>query len=196
MDALTHAIESYTSLLATPFSEGMALQAIRLLAANLRAAVANSHNLAAMSAMLAGANIAGLAFSNTRLGNVHAMAHPLGAFWRIPHGVANALMLPHVMEYNAPACPQKMIDIAQAMGEPIAAIRSNGATDRDLAFHAAATVRRLIEDVGIPTRLRDLGVDKSSIPDMAADTMKSGNVLINPRKTTVNEIIGLLEKGW
>ncbi|HET7772098.1 MAG TPA: iron-containing alcohol dehydrogenase [Chloroflexota bacterium] len=195
MDALTHAIESYTSLLSTPISEGLALHAIRLLAANIRTAVANSHNVSAMNAMLVGANVAGLAFSNTRLGNVHACAHPLGAFWKIPHGVANALMLPHVMEFNALACPVKMIEIAQAMGEPMH-IGVGGQTEYDAALRAAVAVRRMMADVGIPQRLRDLGVDKASIPDMAQDAMKSANIAINPRKTTINEIIGLYERAW
>jgi alcohol dehydrogenase len=196
MDALTHAIESYTSLLSMPLSEGLALHAIRLIAANLRTAVANSHNVSAMNAMLVGANVAGLAFSNTRLGNVHAMAHPLGAFWKIPHGVANALMLPHVMEFNALATPLKMIEIAQAMGEPMAGIGLGGVTEYDAALRAPAAVRRLMADVGIPQRLRDLGVDKNSIPDMAQDAMKSANIAINPRKTTINEIIGLYERAY
>ena len=192
MDALTHAIESYTSLLATPLTEGLALHAIRLLAANIRAAVANSHNLAAMTAMLVGANVAGLAYSNTRLGNVHAMAHPLGAFWKIPHGVANALLLPHVMEFNALACPAKLLEIARAMGEPAPA----GLAEYDAALQAAAAVRRLERDLGLPERLRDLSVDRASIPDMAADAMKSANIAINPRKTTINELIGLLEQAY
>ena len=196
MDALTHAIESYTSLLSNPISEGLALHAIRLLAGNIRAAVANSHNVAAMSAMLVGANVAGLAFSNTRLGNVHAMAHPLGAFWHIPHGVANALMLPHVMEFNALAAPMKTIEIGQAMGEPIGLASLGGGTMHEAALRAVEAVRKLESDIGIPARLRDLGVDKKSIPDMAADAMKSANIAINPRKTTINEIIGLFEKAY
>lgn len=198
MDALTHAIESYTSLLSTPISEGLALHAIRLLSGSIRAAVANSHNLTAMSAMLVGANVAGLAFSNTRLGNVHALAHPLGAFWKIPHGVANALMLPHVMEFNALACPKKMIDLALALGEPPATlgIGTGAVTEYDAALQAAAAVRRMERDIGIPARLSDLGVDRSSIPDMAADAMKSANIAINPRKTTINELIGLLERAY
>ncbi len=198
MDALTHAIESYTSLLSTPISEGLALHAIRLLAGNIRVAVANSHNLEAMSAMLVGANVAGLAFSNTRLGNVHALAHPLGAFWKIPHGVANALMLPHVMEFNALGCPRKMIDIALALGEPppLLGIGTGAVTEYEAALRAAAAVRRLESDIGIPARLSDLGVDRGSIPDMAADAMKSANIAINPRKTTINELIGLLERAY
>jgi alcohol dehydrogenase len=195
MDALTHAIESYTSLLSTPLSEGLALHAIRLLSANIRTAVANSHNVAAMNGMLVGASVAGLAFSNTRLGNVHAMAHPLGAFWKIPHGVANALMLPHVMEFNALASPMKMIEIAQAMGEPLP-LGVGGLTEHEAGLRAPAAVRRMMADIGIPLRLRDLGVDKASIPDMAQDAMKSANIAINPRKTTINEIIGLYEKAW
>jgi alcohol dehydrogenase class IV len=198
MDALTHAIESYTSLLSSPLSEGLALHAIRLLAGSIRAAVANSNNLQAMADMLVGANVAGLAFSNTRLGNVHALAHPLGAFWKIPHGVANALMLPHVMEFNALASPRKMIDVGLALGEPPSTLGVGTAsiTDYEGALLAAGAVRRLERDIGIPERLSDLGVDRASIPDMAADAMKSANIAINPRKTTINELIGLLERAY
>ncbi|HEX2185974.1 MAG TPA: iron-containing alcohol dehydrogenase, partial [Chloroflexota bacterium] len=112
--------------------------------------------------------------------------------------VANALMLPHVMEFNAPACPRKMVDIALAMGEPPASLGIGNAlvTDYDAALKAAAAVRRLESDIGIPARLSDLGVDRASIPDMAADAMKSANIAINPRKTTVNEIIGLFERAY
>ncbi|HEX2513241.1 MAG TPA: iron-containing alcohol dehydrogenase [Chloroflexota bacterium] len=198
MDALTHAIESYTSLLSSPLSEGLALHAIRLLSGSIRAAVANSHNLGAMSAMLVGANVAGLAFSNTRLGNVHALAHPLGAFWKIPHGVANALMLPHVLEFNALACPRKMIDVALALGEPppTLGVGTGTVTEYEAGLHAAAAVRRLERDIGIPERLGDLGVDRASVPDMATDALKSANIAINPRKTTINELIGLFEKAF
>jgi alcohol dehydrogenase class IV len=193
MDALTHAIESYTSLLSTPISEGMALQAIRMIATHIRAAVANPRNLTAMNGLLIGANIAGLAFSNTRLGNVHATAHPLGAFWKIPHGVANAIMLPHVMEFNALACPLRMVEIAQAMGEPVAGMSMAGTTEHEAALRAVAAVRRLEADIGIPPNLGALGVDRASIPEMAADAMKSANIAINPRLTTINEIIRLYE---
>lgn len=189
MDALTHAIESYTSLLANPISEGLALHSIRLIGAHLRPAVANSHHVAAMSNMLLAANMAGLAFNNTRLGNVHAMAHPLGAFFHVPHGLANAIMLPHVMEFNLLATPIKMIEIAQALGEPVA-----GLTEMDAGMRAVEAVRRLEADISIPPRLSDLGVDRGAVSDMARDAMKSGNIPINPRRTTINEIIALYER--
>ena len=126
MDALTHAIESYLSLLATPLTEALALHAIRLVGANLRPAVANSRNHGAMANMLVASCLAGMAFNATRLGNVHAMSHPVGAFFHVPHGVANAIILPHVMEFNALAVPRKLIEVGQALGEPVAETWGNG----------------------------------------------------------------------
>ena len=191
MDALTHAIESYTSLLATPITEALALHAIRLIAANLRPAVANSHNHGAMSSMLVASCIAGMAFGSSRLGNVHAMAHPLGGHFHITHGIANAVCLPHVMEFNALATPLKMVEMAQAMGEPVI-----GLTEVDAALQAAAAVRRLEADIGIPSRLRALGVRQDAIPVMAADAFKSGNIAINPRRTSQDDLAALYERAF
>jgi len=191
MDALTHASECYLALSAHPISEGLSLHAIRLIGQHLRAAVANSDNIEVMGTMLMAASMAGMAFNFTRLGNVHAMAHPLGAYYHVPHGVANALLLPYVMEFNALAVPGKLIDIAVALGENVA-----GLPEMEAARRAPAAVRRLIADIGLPTRLRDLGVDQATIPQMAEDAMKSGNIRVNPRRTTINEIIALYERAY
>jgi alcohol dehydrogenase class IV len=105
-------------------------------------------------------------------------------------------MLPHVLDYNALATPLKTIEVARALGEPIEILAAAGTTEYDLALRAGEAVRKLEREIGIPARLQDLGVDKASIPDMAQDAMKSANIAINPRKTTINEIIGLYEKAY
>ncbi len=189
MDALTHAIESYLSLLATPITEALALHAIRLVGANLRPAVANSRNYSAMANMLVASCLAGMAFNATRLGNVHAMSHPVGAFFHVPHGVANAIILPHVMEFNALAAPRKLIEVGQALGEPVVGLGEMAAARR-----AVSGVQQLEADIGIPPRLRDVGVQQEAIAAMAVDAMKSGNIPINPRRTAQSDIEGLFER--
>ena len=189
MDALTHAIESYLSLLATPLTEALALHAIRLIGANLRPAVANSRNHSAMANMLVASCLAGMAFNATRLGNVHAMSHPVGAFFHVPHGVANAIILPHVMEFNALAVPRKLIEVGQALGEPMAGLGEMAAARR-----AVSGVQQLEADIGIPESLSDVGVQREAIAAMAVDAMKSGNIPINPRRTVQSDIEGLFER--
>ena len=189
MDALTHAVESYASLLATPITEALALHAIRLVGANLRPAVANGHNYSAMANMLVASCLAGMAFNSTRLGNVHAMSHPVGAFFHVPHGIANAILLPHVMEFNALAVPLKLVEVAQALGEPVV-----GLSEMEAARRAVSGVQLLEADVGIPARLGDVGVKPDAIAAMAADAMKSGNIPINPRLTTQSDIEGLYSR--
>lgn len=189
MDALTHAIESYVSLATNPISEGLALHAIRLISQNLRQAAYSDHNHEATQNMLVASTMAGFAFSQTRLGNVHAMSHPVSGHYGVPHGVANAILLTHVMDYNRFACPEKFADIAAAMGEDIAGL---GAIDASTL--AVEAVENLGGDVGIPTTLSEAGAKAEGIPIMAEDTMKSGNVAVNPRKTTIKDIITLYEE--
>lgn len=191
LDALVHAIESYTSLMAYPISEVLALESIRLISANLRPAVFNGNNLAARDAMLMGSLLAGMAFNNTRLGNAHAMSHPLSACFNIPHGVSNAVLIPHVMEFNLPAAPNKFINIAVAMGENI-----EGLNRMEAAKAAVNAVWRLNQDIGIPKTLTELGAKKDVIRAMAEDAMKSGNILVNPRNTRIEDIISLYEKSF
>jgi len=191
LDALVHAIESYTSLMAYPISEVLALESIRLISTNLRPAVFNGNNLAARDAMLMGSLLAGMAFNNTRLGNAHAMSHPLSACFNIPHGVSNAVLIPHVMEFNLPAAPNKFINIAVAMGENI-----EGLNRMEAAKAAVNAVWRLNQDIGIPKTLTELGAKKDAIQAMAEDAMKSGNILVNPRKTRIEDIISLYEKSF
>ena len=189
MDALTHAIESYVSLASNPVSEGMALHAIRLIAQNLRQAAFSDHNHEATQNMLVASTMAGFAFSQTRLGNVHAMSHPVSGHYGVPHGVANAILLTRVMDFNRYACPGKFADIAVAMGEDVV-----GLSDVDAAMLSVEAVENLGGDVGIPNTLSEAGVDSDGIQVLAEDSMKSGNVVVNPRKTTLEDVIALYEE--
>lgn len=189
MDALTHAIESYTSLGANPISDGMNLNAIQMIAENLREAIANDHTHAATERMLMASTIAGMAFSQTRLGNVHAMSHCVSGHYGTPHGVANAIILTRVMSYNRIACAERLADIAAAMGEDV-----EGLPPMEAADLAVTAVKDLARDVGIPDTLTDIGVPPEGIPKMAEDAMKSGNIQINPRKTTLGDITRIFEQ--
>ncbi|MDA0709746.1 MAG: iron-containing alcohol dehydrogenase, partial [bacterium] len=189
MDTLTHAIECYVSRLSNPISETLALRAINLVSKNLRQAVFTEHNHTATMNMMIACTMAGFAFSQTRLGNVHAMSHPVSGHYGVPHGVANAILLSRVMDFNRYACPEKFAEIAIAMGEDIA-----GLGDVDAAMMAVEAVENLAGDVGIPSSLGEAGARSEGIPVMAEDTMKSGNVAVNPRKTTLQDIIALYEE--
>ena len=183
MDALTHALESYINLAATPITEGIALHAIRLIGDNLRLACANDHALAATENMLIASLLAGVAFSQTRLGNVHAMSHPVGAHYHVHHGLLNAILRPYVMEFNWFACPDKFAAIAEALGAHI-----SGLDQRQAAQAAIAAVRHINADLGIPAKLGDVGVDTARISTMARTAMQSGNIAVNPRKTTQRDL--------
>lgn len=176
MDALTHAIESVISTFASPFTDGLALEAIRLIDANLRAA-RTSQALAPRANLLYASTMAGLAFSYARTGLVHGMAHPLSAYYNVPHGLANAILLPDVLAFNAPACELALVRVAQAMGQA-----SNSAA-------AVAAIRRLGADAGIPPNLSSVGVTKEFIPQMSNDAFQSGNAqVVNPRKPTLEDV--------
>ena len=189
MDALTHAIESYVSLMSNPISEGMALHAIRLISQNLRQAAYSDHNHEATQNMIIASTMAGFAFSQTRLGNVHAMSHPVGGHYDVPHGIANSILLTRIMTYNRYACPEKFADIAAAMGEDV-----DGLSTVDASVLAVEAVQNLSDDVGIPTTLSEAGAKAEGIPVMAEDAMKSGNIQVNPRKTTIKDVIALYEE--
>lgn len=186
LDALVHAIESYTSRMANPISKTLAREAMRRISRYLRQAVYNGENIVARENMLMGSLLAGLAFNNTRLGNCHAMSHPVSAIFGVPHGVANSILIPHVMKYNALAVPELYADIAEDLGENI-----DGLTMMEKAEAAIRAIKKLSKDIGIPERLSDYNVEKNQIEQMAKDAMLSGNILVNPRKTTLNDVIEL-----
>lgn len=191
MDALTHAIECYSNTVYHPMSKALALEAIRLIGGALRGAYANGRDLDTRTDMLLASTMAAMAFTRTRLGNVHAMSHPVGAHFNVPHGVANALLLPYVMDWNLPGCLATFPTIAAALGEG-----TDGLAPRAAAMVAVDAVRQLARDLGIPERLRDVGVTREAIPALTRDAMQSGNVLVNPRSTTHDEMLALFELAW
>ncbi|SPA37002.1 1,3-propanediol dehydrogenase [Cupriavidus taiwanensis] len=183
MDALTHAIESYVSKQANPVSQALALGAVRLIGRSLRKAYYVGSDLAAREDMLLGSFLAGVAFSQSKLGNVHAISHTMGGVFNIAHGIANAALLPYVIAFNLPACPERYRDIAEALGAEVAGVDAEAAARR-----LVAQIVELNRALGIPSNIRELGVDLEHLPQMVADSMRSGNVLVNPRLTTAGDI--------
>ncbi len=186
IDALVHAIESYINLAASPASEAFATSAIRMIGKYLRSFTADRNDIEAAAGMIVASTLAGVSFGVARLGNVHAMAHPLGGFFDLPHGVANAILLPHVMRFNMLADNGKYKRIASLLGEDVFRM-----TGREAAPLAIDAVEKLCSDVNIPKTLSEVGITADKIPQMAKDAMLSGNVKINPRATTEQDIINL-----
>jgi alcohol dehydrogenase class IV len=191
MDALTHAIEAHASLTAHQMTSALALHAIKLIAENLRQAIANDYNLTSTENMMVASTLAGIALSNARLGTVHAMAHPLSGHCGIHHGVACAILLPHVMEFNLGSSPEKFGEIARAMGEMTA-----GLSVMDAAWKAVEAVRRLSRDVDIPLTLQEVGARLDKLPELVKDSMASGAILVNPRKTNEQDVERLFRKAF
>ncbi len=183
MDALTHALEAYVSTNAQPISDALAIHAIELISNNLRQAVHYQENQNYISEMAIASTIAGIALNMPMLGLVHAMATPLGGIFNIPHGIANAVLLPYVMKFNLVACPERFAKIAQVMGEKVERLTTLEAAEK--AFKA---VQKLSSDVGIPNNLKDIGMDISKLEKLAEDSMKSGNCNTNPRKNSIDEV--------
>ena len=192
MDALTHAIESYITPGAWAMSDMFELKAIEMIAANLKAAVDNGNDAMAREAMSQAQYIAGMGFSNVGLGIVHSMAHPLGAHYDTPHGVANALLLPYVMEYNAasPASP-KYIHIAKAMG-----VNTVGMTESEGIRAAVDAVRNLSLSIGIPQKLHEINVREEDLHQLAIDAFNDVCTGGNPRATSVEDIEALYSKAF
>ena len=192
MDALTHAIESYITPGAWVMSDMLELKAIEMIAANLKAAVDNGSDPVAREAMSQAQYIAGMGFSNVGLGIVHSMAHPLGAHYDTPHGVANALLLPYVMEYTAesPAAPQ-YIHIAKAMG-----VNTDGMTEAEGVKAAVEAVKQLSLSIGIPQKLNEIGVRKEDLHTLAVDAFNDVCTGGNPRPTSIEDIEALYNKAY
>lgn len=187
MDALTHAIEGYTTKGAWELTDTLHLKAIEIISRSLRNAVANEAS--GREDMALGQYIAGMGFSNVGLGIVHSMAHPLGAFYDTPHGVANAIILPTVMEYNADCTGEKYREIAKAMG-----VNVDGMNQTEYRKAAIDAVKKLSSDVGIPSKLTDVGVKEKDLQFLSesafADVCTGGN----PKDTSVAEILELYKK--
>lgn len=192
MDALVHAIESYTAIRANELTDGIALQAIKLISRSIRTAVYNGKELKAREDMAMGSLLAGISLGNAGVGAVHALAYPLGGKFKVPHGVANSLLLPFVMKYNAVADLTKFADVAEALGENI-----EGLSLREAADRAVRALAQLSEDVGIPSSLREVGVTASDLPALAEEASKIDRLLNNnPRWLTVKEIQKIYEEAY
>jgi alcohol dehydrogenase len=191
MDAFVHAMESYVSLNANPITDAVNLHAIELIAANIRSFVSNRNNLQAGLNMLCAASLAAMGFSNTGLGNVHCMARFVGAFFHASHGLSNAVCLPHIASFNLKANPEKFARIANAMGEI-----TDGLTAIEAGKLAIEAMRQLNMDLGIPERLRDIGVSKDKIPEMAQLAFKANYNRWNPRYTTVEDFDMLFKQAY
>ena len=188
MDALTHAVEAYMSTIATPVTDCAALMAIRLIGENLRQAVANGDNFEARNNMAYAQFLGGMAFNNASLGYVHGMAHQLGGFYDLPHGVCNAILLPHVQRFNLNSNPKRLANIAFALGENI-----NGLSTRDAAEKGLDAIIQLSMDVGIPAGLTELGVKEKDFQVMAENAMKDACSATNPRKAKLEDVIQIFK---
>jgi alcohol dehydrogenase len=189
MDALTHAIETYVSRNAQPITTPLALEAIHLIGKYLRRAVANGGDLEARRHMANASMLAGLAFANGFLGAVHAIAMAMGGQFNVAHGIANALMLPYVMEFNEMAVTEKFARIAAALGEPI-----QGLSEREAARRAALAVHQLVTDVGLPHVLADVKISEDRIAALAEESFGNQRLLKNnPRSATLQDLGRILE---
>ncbi|EFN7628539.1 TPA: L-threonine dehydrogenase [Escherichia coli] len=186
MDALTHAIEAYVSIAATPITDACALKAVTMIAENLPLAVADGSNAQAREAMAYAQFLAGMAFNNASLGYVHAMAHQLGGFYNLPHGVCNAVLLPHVQEFNSKVAAARLRDCAAAMGVNV--MTMNEAEGAQACINA---IRELSKKVNIPAGLHELDVKEEDIPVLATNALKDACGFTNPIQATHEEIMAI-----
>lgn len=191
IDAMVHALEAYISKAASPFSDIFAREALRLIGGSIQDYVADRSNPAACESMMVGSLFAGIAFSHARLGNVHAMSHPVSAYFDVPHGVANAILLPTVVDFNKDAAdPEKYRYIYGCISKDMGA---------DINFTPdmlATEIRMLNYELGILPTLSDIGVTSDKFEQMADDAMKSGNIQCNPQFTMKNDILKLYEQAF
>ena len=188
IDAMVHALEAYISKDASPFSDAMAEKALELIGKNIRRYVVDRTDIEAAEAMITGSLFAGIAFSWARLGDVHAMSHPVSAYFDVPHGVANAILLPTIVEYNALADRGKYLKLFNYISLTPAS---------EAEFESVMLVdllTELNEQLGIPGSLGKVGVTADKFDAMADDAMKSGNIAVNPRSTTKKDVLSLYEK--
>ena len=186
MDALTHAIEAYVSIAATPITDACALKAITMIVENLPTAVENGSNSEAREAMAYAQFLAGMAFNNASLGYVHAMAHQLGGFYDLPHGVCNAVLLPHVQVFNSKVAAARLRDCAKAMNIDVSAMSNEQGAEACID-----AIRKLARQVNIPAGLRELNVKEEDIPVLATNALKDACGLTNPIQATHEEIMAI-----
>lgn len=182
VDAFIHALEAYLSKAANPFTDAMAEKAMELIGRSIRPFVASRDDEAAACDMMLGSTLAGIAFAWAKLGNVHAMSHPVSGFFHVAHGVANSILLPAILDYNALADHGRYRVIYNYI------TNGNKADNSFTPDMLGNAFRKLNQELGIPTTLSEVGVTEDKIPEMAADAMKSGNILTNPRQTTIHDV--------
>ncbi|ADK16634.1 MULTISPECIES: iron-containing alcohol dehydrogenase [Clostridium] len=188
MDAFTHAIEAYISKAAQPMSDTFAIKAIKIISSNISRSVLKG-DIEAREKMLLGQMYAGLAFSNASTALVHSMSRPLGAYYKVPHGMANAILLTEVMKFNRASCAERFKVIAEAMGENV-----EGKSVREASLIAVDTIKSIFLETGLPVSLKEVGVDKDNFRKMAEDAMESKTTALNPRKPTVEQLVEIYEK--
>jgi alcohol dehydrogenase len=204
IDAMVHAIESYTSArLKNPMSDLFAREALRLLAGTIAVAVRTPEDLEARSAMLLGAMYAGQAFANAPVGAVHALAYPLGGNYHVPHGLSNSLVLPHVLRFNAPAAESMYRELLPIVVGDSAARGSGTAHDSSVVRNTSATEQlaahclALAQHLGLPTRLRELDIPQTDLPKLARESMLQQRLLVNnPRPVTEGDALALYEQAY
>ncbi len=190
MDAITHGIEAYVATKHHPIAEGVALQALKMLGENIRTAYHNGENIVARGEMLLASCMAAFSFQKG-LGAVHSIAHQLSTDAPIPHGVANAILLPHVMEFNLPHVIEKYADVADALG-----VNLEGMSKGEAACAAIDEIRELNAELNMPTGLGEAGLDREKIPKLAADAMLDHCYKLNPRQCTEQDMLHLLEAAF
>ena len=191
MDALTHAVEAYVSTAANAITDACALKAVTIIANNLATAVKDGTNMAARDQMAYAQLLAGMAFNNASLGYVHAMAHQLGGFYDLPHGVCNAVLLPHVQRFNSQVAAGRLKDVAAAMG-----IDVQGMNDDEGAKACIAAIEALAKEVGIPAGLKDLKVKEEDFAELATNAMKDACGLTNPIQPTHEQVVGIFAAAY
>lgn len=187
-DALCQAIESYTSIGASPVTDALARRSIELIGANLVRAYEAGGDLAAREAMSMGSLLAGMALASARLGGVHGMAHPLGSHFRIPHGVICGLLLPYVMEYNLSYTAVKYAEVARLLN-----VKIDGLTTEQAAQWAVERVRELVTQVGVPLHLTQFGVTEDSFDLIIKESLPSGSLKANPRTLGAEDVRAILK---
>lgn len=191
VDALTHGIESFVSMAATPLTDVHALKAVELIAQNLRRAVRDRNDMEANTHMAMASLSAGIAFSNAILGATHAMTHQVDGLLDQHHGETNASILPHVMAFNLPACPEKYRRLAAALGQDV-----RGCDPLQGGALAIEAVRELLQDIGLAKGLRELGLEAAVIPALSRNALRDACLVTNPREADVGDIEAIFRQAW
>lgn len=191
MDALTHAVEALVSTIATPVTDANALMAIELISKHLRTAVKDGKNMEARDKMAYAEFLAGMAFNNASLGYVHAMAHQLGGFYDLPHGVCNAVLLPYVEEFNSSVASDKLALVAKAFGVNISNLSSEAAAKK-----AIEEIKKLSKDINIPSGLKELGVKEKDFKVLATNALKDACSFTNPKEGSLEDVINIFKNAY